>query len=523
MTSRYPVWLLFVFAYVFLDWASYIHALPGVNITPWNPAPAASLLFLMRVNGLRGWLVQWLAILLAECLVRGLPASWLALLVHSAVLAAGYALVARWLARHFPSGRIFVSRDGLMLWGGAVILGTLVNGVVHVGLLTFFGLLPPAGWGAAMLRFWVGDGVGILVMMPLFWMLADGESRRVLVAWLGPREAASFAGLVAASLLIAFGLGGESHFIWFYLLFLPVIWAAARHGLAAAVFAAAVVQAGVIVAVLLSGLRTVTVFELQMLALALALVGFFIGVVVDEQRRAAEDLRQTLHLAAAGEMAGALAHELNQPLTALAAYGKASQLLLAEGDAGRERLASTVQRMVAEAARAADVVRRLREFFRSGTLSLEVVRLGVLLAEVEGRFREQARRDGIEFVVTLDGDPLVLADPVQIEVVLRNLIDNAFAAAGKSALAVRRVDVSASASLDSAMVTVSDSGAGVDAEQAGRVFEPFSSTKAAGMGLGLAVSRAIVEAHGGALDLLSARPAVFRLRLPLHEVAHAPV
>lgn len=522
MASTLPARLLFVFAYVFLDWASYIHALPGVNITPWNPAPAVGLVFLMREPGLRGWAVQCLAILLAELLVRGLPAFWPALLVQSALLATGYALLARWLSARFPGGRVFVGRDGLLRWGAAVVVGTLGNGIVYVSVLSLSGQLPALGWATAVLRFWVGDGVGILIMMPLFWMLADAASRRVLLAWLDAREATLLLALTAGTLALAFGLGGESHFIWFYLLFLPVVWAAARHGLAAAVLAAGAMQAGLIVAIELSGLRTVTVFELQMLALALALVGFFIGVVVDEQRRAAEDLRQTLHLAAAGEMAGALAHELNQPLTALAAYGKASQLLLAQGEAGRERLTETVGHMVAEAGRAADVVRRLREFFRSGTLSLEPLRVGALLADLEGRFRERAQREGIDLQLTLDGDPRVLADPVQIEVVLRNLLDNAFAAVEKSPLATRRVAVEARGDVDAVELVVRDNGEGVGADLEGRLFEPFATSKAAGMGLGLAVSRAIVEAHGGELVLVSARPAVFRLRLPILESDHAP-
>jgi two-component system sensor kinase FixL len=82
------------------------------------------------------------------------------------------------------------------------------------------------------------------------------------------------------------------------------------------------------------GFAAVTAFEIQALTLVLALVGFFVGIVVDEQQRISAELRQTLRLAAAGEMAGAMAHELNQPLTALSAYGSACEELLARGDTG---------------------------------------------------------------------------------------------------------------------------------------------------------------------------------------------
>src|SRR3954468_4172404 len=113
-----------------------------------------------------------------------------------------------------------------------------------------------------------------------------------------------------------------------------------------------------------------TIFELQVLVAALCLTGLFLGVMVDERARSEERLRQTLRLAAAGEMAGAIAHEVNQPLTALANYGRSAQMLLRRPDAGVEELDAVIAKMLGEAGRAADVVRRLRDFFRAGTTRL---------------------------------------------------------------------------------------------------------------------------------------------------------
>ena len=110
-----------------------------------------------------------------------------------------------------------------------------------------------------------------------------------------------------------------------------------------------------VVAVQVLRYSAVTVAELQMLSLAMALIGFFIGSVVDELRRASDELKQTLRLAAAGEMAGALAHELNQPLTALAAYGSACEMLLERGEQG-DRLNAAIRGMLVESARTGEVV-----------------------------------------------------------------------------------------------------------------------------------------------------------------------
>ncbi|MEF8707669.1 MAG: hypothetical protein V5B38_01760 [Candidatus Accumulibacter propinquus] len=103
-------------------------------------------------------------------------------------------------------------------------------------------------------------------------------------------------------------------------LFLPIAWAAARQGLAGAALTIGLTQIGVVLATQLLSLSPLTLIELEVLVLVLALSGFFIGVVVDEKQRLNAELQQTLRLAAAGEMAGALSHELHQPLTALLAY-----------------------------------------------------------------------------------------------------------------------------------------------------------------------------------------------------------
>lgn len=507
--------LLFVAAFVLLDWASYLHPLYGLNITPWNPSLALGLVFWFRV----GWLaaIPWFAaILISEILVRGQPATLPMTLALSAMLTLGYGIMAEALRRNL-AGDILHDRRRLLLWLAIVVAGTLITSSIYILMLFLSGLIPVGDWLVALARFWVGDCVGIVVTMPFFWLLLDGRNRlhRILPHW----ETAGYGLLAAAALWISFGLGGTGEFQYFYMLFLPIVWAAARDGVPGAALAAFMLQAGIIVAVHWHNLVAVTVFELQMLAAVLAFVGLFIGAVVDEKQRVSDELRRTLRLAAAGEMAGALAHELNQPLTALSTYGSACQQLL-ERNGDVERLRDTIGRMVSEAHRAAGVVRRLRDFFRTGATHLEPVALAELVGTAVAKFQGKAESLGAELVVEPMPACTLLADRLQLEVVLRNLLDNALDAVSEQPAGQRRICIRAGmADRKRVRIRVEDSGPGLAAGMAEHLFEAFRSSKASGMGLGLAISRAIAEAHGGDLAADTAECGVFVLTLPTEETS----
>lgn len=499
--------------YVALDWVSYLHALHGLNITPWSPAPALGLVFLLRF-GRNAVPPLALAILMADAWVRDLPASLPVSMGLAALLTLGYWAIGEALRRRLVRGGIFGDRRGLMEWTGIVAAGTLLNSLVFVSALSLGNLIPAGAGQEAFIRYWVGDSVGVLVSMPILWMLLDERGRAQLRAMVVTWESPAYLLATGAALWVAFGVGAEADFKYFYVLFLPVAWAAARHGLAGAVVGAAIVQIGIIGAVQLLGFSAVTVLEMQTLAVVLVLFGFFIGVVVDEKQRVSAELRQTLRLAAAGEMAGALAHELNQPLTALSAYGTACEQLLERGETG-ERLRETIRRMVAESFRAADVVRRLRDFFRTGATKLEPISLGDLLASATSAFAAKAQQHGIELIIDPAPPCALLADRLQLEVVLRNLLSNAFDAVAEQAAGKRRVRLSVDPEgAGRVCIRVEDSGPGLSGAKAARLFEAFQSSKESGLGLGLVISRAIVEAHGGNLWAEVADRGLFKLVLP---------
>jgi two-component system, LuxR family, sensor kinase FixL len=511
--------LAFGAAYVFLDWASYIHPTRELNITPWNPAPALGLLFLLRAGG-GGAKSLFSAILMAELLVRDAVGHLVVAIALSALLTAGYGVMAAVLRRRFPDDGLFVDRDGLLAWTLIVLAGSLLNSLVFISALVVGGMISFDEWALAVLRFWVGDGVGIFVTMPVFWWLAEPRRRQLFRAAVLQWSTVGYLMLAVLTLWIAFDLGASANFRYFYVLFLPLVWASSRQGMAGAVLCALSLQLGMLVAGQWQATLEVSVFELQMRALMLALVGFLIGISVDDQRRATSELRQSLRLAAAGEMAAALAHELNQPLTALSAYGSACERLLTE-EPGGKRLRETIRRMVGEAVRAAEVVRRLRDFFRSGSTRIERVAAEKLIAVVAGPFVIKARREEVDFVIAPCPAVYLLVDCLQMEVVLRNLLTNAFEAVQARRGGERRVSLRTDTEGTTLIIRVQDNGTGIVDNMRDRLFEPFASSKANGLGLGLAISRAIAEAHGGTLVVEGGKHGSFRLELPMDERGEA--
>jgi len=496
---------VFAPCYVLLDWVSYIHPLGLFNITPWNPQPALAIAW-MLLGGLGHAPTVLATIFIADVLVRDVASGVTA--GTALVLTAGYAGIAsalRVLLRPRPG--LHTLRQ-LTLFVAAVIPGTAVIAAAFVGVLYAAGSLGDTAAFPAWLRFWVGDAVGVLVTAPLLLVVADPDGRRSFARLARRWESFLQMGLLAGTLWLIFaGLGGDpSHH--FYLVFLPLIWTALRNGLGGAIAAVAVVQIGVVLGIHHHPVQALPIIELQALVAALTLTALYLGVMTDERQRAQESLKQSLRLATAGEMAGAIAHEVNQPLTALTNYARSAQMLVTSGRIGE--LAAVVERMQAEAQRASEVVRRLRDFFREGRTHLERVPVAELLESV----RRQAGTDAL--TVDQGSDlPHLLVDRLQIELVLRNLISNAAEAnegSGRIELSARRHD------LQHVRFVVMDDGPGVPAARREQVFEPFVSGKPTGMGLGLAVSRAIAEAHGGTLEAMPGPHGEFRLVLPVEAV-----
>ncbi len=508
---------MFAACYVALDWVSYIYPLGPFNITPWNPQPALSIVWMM-LGGLGYAPVIFGTIFIADVVIREAPGGLILTALTSLVLAGGYTAIAGTLRYFLKSDSRLSDTRHLWIFVAITAIGTAIVGALYVAILWANGFLVGELLSTAVFRFWLGDAVGVLITAPLLLLAADAAARgRLLDSWRRPETTLQFVVMVATVYFVFKGAGGDPS-KYFYLLFLPLIWIAIRGGFIGAAIASTVVQVGVVLGVHGGPIHSLALVELQALVAALSLTGLFLGVMVDERRLATEGLKASLRLAAAGEMAGAIAHEINQPLAALANYGRACQLYLerGEGNIPYSELNTTIGKMLGESRRAAEVVGRLRDFFRSGTTHLEHVTVESLLERARRIGRKLDPSSEVDFRVESDMNASVLlADRLQIELILRNLIANAFEAIANLPTGERKVTLSVhQAEGGHILFRITDTGPGLSPSARKLLFEPFSTTKPTGMGLGLAISQAIAEAHGGSLSAAHTKQGEFHLVLP---------
>jgi two-component system sensor kinase FixL len=209
------------------------------------------------------------------------------------------------------------------------------------------------------------------------------------------------------------------------------------------------------------------------------------------------ELAHVSRLTEMGQMVSALAHEVNQPLTAAANYLEAGQRLLANLE-GAVRVAPILDHAAAQIARAAAIIARLREFVRKGESARRPERLAAVIEEAAALALIGARERGVEVrMSTAPNLPAVPIDKVQIQQVAVNLMRNAIEAMADSAR--RELTIATGMADGMVVVQIADTGPGIAPEVASRLFQPFVTTKPQGMGVGLWICRAIVEGHGGRL------------------------
>jgi len=237
----------------------------------------------------------------------------------------------------------------------------------------------------------------------------------------------------------------------------------------------------------------------------------FIRDLTDQQvteNRLKELQSEVTHMSrfmALGEMASTLAHEINQPLTAIGNYLKGSERLLERMEGEQVALLKdAVSKAAGQALRAGQIIRRLREFVARGESERRVESLPKLIEDASTLALVGARENGVSVTFRLDPEAdFVLADRIQIQQVLVNLIRNAIEVMSEGG-AVRRLDIATTAGPeDMVEVTVADTGSGLAPEVVQHLFQPFVTTKRKGMGLGLSICRTIVEAHGGKIWVAS--------------------
>jgi PAS domain S-box-containing protein len=245
---------------------------------------------------------------------------------------------------------------------------------------------------------------------------------------------------------------------------------------------------------------------------------------IEARRRAEEALQeaqdkfaQVTRIQAMGELAAAIAHEVNQPLTAIVTNANFSLRHLKSASPNPDELRTAITEIVNDATRASAVISRIRGLLTKGAPRRTDLDVNQIIQEVITLLRNELNRNRISLGIDLaSGLPRVPGDPVQLQQVLINLIMNAVEAVRTSTRGPRELLIRSARKPDGVLVQVQDSGPGIAPELGDRIFEPFFTTKAEGTGMGLSISRSIIESHGGQLSLVPAsQGALFQFALPV--------
>jgi C4-dicarboxylate-specific signal transduction histidine kinase len=216
-------------------------------------------------------------------------------------------------------------------------------------------------------------------------------------------------------------------------------------------------------------------------------------------------------------LSASIAHEVNQPISATLVNAQTALRLLARHPPDVERAIQTINRIINDGKRAADIVSRTRGLVKKAPVRREDIEINETILEVVGLTRGEMSRNGVVLKKRLAGDlPLIQGDRVQFQQVILNLIVNAIEAMGQTTEGPRELVITTHNEVDGVLVGVRDSGPGLSELALERAFEAFYTSKANGLGMGLSICRSIIEAHGGRLWATPGAPrgAVFQFTLP---------
>ena len=511
--------------YVLLDWASYVEPLRNTNITPWNPNTGV-VMALLLARGTRWAPLVALGDCVGELLTDQVPPPWQVLALASIFLAGVYALAA-YLLRRRGLERPIGSPKSAAWFVGVTALATGIAAAGYVAIMVSGGELTRADGAAAVGRYWIGEFNGIIALTPVLririrphalWDAVRRQPRDLMLHGLG----------VVAGVSLAFALAAARDVRLFYPLFAPVTWIALRYGVPGAMISVSLVQAALVAALELTP-GSIPLFDVQFPLLSLGVTALFLGALATQRDGALRQMRdqdavlqRSLRFAVAGQLASALTHELNQPMTALLSYVRSSEIMSEAQSGADPRLAGTLRKAGEEAVRAADVLRRLRAFYRGQGVRLEPTDALAVCTHVAEALRDRMRRSLVECTLHDAGDlPQIMIDRTQLEIVVHNLLVNsldAFAAVPAGPARPQRIEITGQSHGAEVLISVDDSGPGIDATVTEKLFEPFVTSKISGMGLGLSLSRTLLRHQGGDLWCEPSRlgGARFVIRLPVH-------
>jgi two-component system sensor kinase FixL len=531
--SKCAVAVLYLVAYLILEWASFIHVHKGLPITPWDPGLGVAFALMIR-GGPLGGLILFAGMVVAETIVLQNDVDWPTDLGVAVITATSYASVAALLHRYFRIDADLTHLRDVLLLLAAGLAGAVLNTVLLSAFLLAVGQFDITDVVQVARPLLIGDTIGIAVVTPLLLRFRIRERLKTRRLRSLALENALYLCLIGVALWLIIGSEEAHGFRLFYLLFVPVVIAAVRHGVDGACFSLAVTQFSLIGLLHFAGYDAGEFTEFQTLLLVLTVTGLIVGVVISERRnsdqialdaraRLAErqaEAAQVARVNLVSGMASALAHEINQPMTAARALGRSAQHLLRTPGGDLSRADSNLTTMLTHIDHAGDILRRVRNFIRRGHPHVSTINTRDMLEEAMTLAQAEASARHVRVDLDAPADlPDLHGDRVQLEQIVLNLVHNAVDAIAAAGQSPGHVHVMARHHAAPARIEIGvlDNGPGIEDESAGRLFDPLTTTKQDGLGLGLSICASIVEAHGGRVWLHSGKPGAteFRFSVPL--------
>lgn len=512
-------------AYVMLEWISSIHEYKGLPFTAWDPG--LGLLFAaMILYPAVGAPALAMGIIASEAIVLQSILDWQRMTALSLIVTTVYLCTAIAVRKSKKFDSAIPRLSDIMLLIGAGISGALVSAFLLLTFLILAGNLTTADIIVAGASHLIGDIIGIAVISPLCLRLVRQPALRLRI----PALPAILEGAVALAILAIFAWlsarpEGPNTLQYFYLLFVPVVFSAVRHGLTGASVMLAITQAALVIVLDRIEADASKFNDYQTLMLILTGTGLLVGAITSE-RDAARHQAKAMEWESAraarfnlvSGMAAALSHEISQPLTAARARARTIVRLIENND-----LARTVENLgplVAQIDRAADILQHMREFLRRGSPERKRVHWHEVIAGARSLIAPLASEKNVKLEFSARTPVLpVYCDRVQIEQVLINLISNAIEAITSSGQVNGIVAITAAVADEQKMLEVSirDNGPGVDPSIMSKLFNPMTTTRDDGLGLGIAICASILDTQNGRLwlDRSEKGHTEFRFRLPL--------
>ena len=507
--------LAYLCCYLASHWVTYIFVYTDFGVTPWNPETGLSFVFSALI-GPFAFPAILAANLLGERIVNPLAelsGGLLRAVLYAGIYTAAGTLFAKIATTDRPGSIHHLLKLLLVASLAALAFGILL--VVGIGWLY---QMPSPRILSAIVTAATGDLIGIVTILPLFivWQLMPPLN---VLTWRTYSIMGAGAVVVITASVIVFGLDSTDQFKFFYLILVPVVACSLLYGFTGAALSVIASDVCMVAIIYLRDVTPGTATELQILMITLSVTGLLLGSVVSERSRLSLQLVEShqklsdaqsrlLHASRVlliNEMASAIAHEINQPLSAIRNFTRAIQRSLSKKPLDRGKLESLIDAAVSQVDAASTIINDTRRFVRRDTSGGLVASVSDCVALCLRLLHAEVKKSEAEVRTDIPEHLRAMIPAVKLQQVLLNLIRNSIEAVEHAD--DRRIEISCVPSSEGfARLTVTDSGPGIPEDIRAELFRPFATSKETGLGLGLPLSLSIVNEYGGQLWIAQPGP-----------------